>query len=219
MPSYFRFGIGPFRFSQRIGRTQAQKRAAAKARAQRQYAPQEARRHADWENRSFQEVPARDVTHGADGSVSFNLDPPGKPSLHVTLENGRFSTAASLGVEDFTGLREGDHVYGALGSDGRSLDSLRISLEDRHRYTFFGWAEDIVKQSDGSTTFRVVFPADPERVWHPEGREPLTVTLPPGEKVRWKDGRPYRMREGSELTVVIDPDGGPPTVYHETYEK
>jgi hypothetical protein len=27
------------------------------------------------------------------------------------------------------------------------------------------------------------------------------------------------MREGSELTVVIDPDGGPPTVYHETYEK
>lgn len=61
-----------------------------------------------------------------------------------------------------------------------------------------------------------MFPVDPERVWHPEGREPLTVTLQPGEKVRWKDGRPYRMREGSELTVVIDPDGGPPIVYHQT---
>jgi hypothetical protein len=218
VPSYFRFGVGPFRFSQRIGRTQAQKRAAAKAQAQRQYARQDARRHADWEKHSFKAVPAHDVTHGADGSVSFRLDPPGKPPLHVKLENGRFSTAASLGVEDFTGLREGDHVYGTLGSDGRSLDSLWISLEDRHRYTFVGWAEDIVKQSDGSTTFRVVFPVDPERVWHPEGREPLTVTLQPGEKVRWKDGRPYRMREGSELTVVIDPDGGPPTVYHQTYE-
>ncbi len=33
MPTYFRFGFGPFRFSQRLGRTQAQKRAAAKARA------------------------------------------------------------------------------------------------------------------------------------------------------------------------------------------
>ena len=30
MPSYFRFGIGPFRFSQRLGRTQAQRRAAAR---------------------------------------------------------------------------------------------------------------------------------------------------------------------------------------------
>jgi len=120
--------------------------------------------------------------------------------------------------EDFTRLREGDRIYGTLGSDGRSLESMWISLEDVHRYTFVGWAEDITKQPDGSTTFRVVFPKNPELVWHPEGREPLTVTLPPGEKVRRDDGRPYRMREGSELTVVIDPDGGPPTVYHEKYE-
>jgi hypothetical protein len=38
MPTYFRFGIGPFRFSQRLGRTEAQKRAAAKAQAQATYA-------------------------------------------------------------------------------------------------------------------------------------------------------------------------------------
>ena len=31
MPTYFRFGVGPFRFSQRLGRTAAQKRAAARA--------------------------------------------------------------------------------------------------------------------------------------------------------------------------------------------
>jgi hypothetical protein len=36
MPWHFRFGVGPFRYSQRIGRTQAQKRAAAKAQAQRE---------------------------------------------------------------------------------------------------------------------------------------------------------------------------------------
>jgi hypothetical protein len=36
MPSYLRFRFGPFATSQRIGRTQAQKRAAAKARAERE---------------------------------------------------------------------------------------------------------------------------------------------------------------------------------------
>lgn len=214
MPVYFRFGIGPFRFSQRLGRTEAQKRAEAKAQAERQYRRQVAQLRADVESRSFEEVPAHNVIHGEDGSVSFTLEPPGMPTLDITLENGHFAKAWS--DEDFTGLREGDRVYGTLGKDGQSLDSLRIDLSDRFRYTFVGWAEDIVKQPDGSTTFRVVFSKD--TIWHPGGREPLTVTLPPGQPVRWKDGRPYRMREGSELTVVIDPDGGPPTVYHEKYE-
>jgi hypothetical protein len=216
MPTYFRFGIGPFRFSQRVGRTQAQKRAAAKARAQRQYAEQQAREKADQDRRSFSQVPAHDVTHGEDRSVSFSLDPPGFPSIRVNLEGGHFYIGGFLD-QDFTGLREGDRVSGTVGSDGSSLDSLSVSLEDRMRYTYAGWAEDITGHRDGSTTFRVVFPANPQRVWHPEGREPITVTLQPGEKVRWKDGRPYRMREGSSLTVVIDPDGGPPTIYHETY--
>jgi hypothetical protein len=36
MPWYFRFGVGPFRFSQRVGRTQAPKRADAKTQAQRE---------------------------------------------------------------------------------------------------------------------------------------------------------------------------------------
>ena len=43
MPTYFRFGFGPFRFSQRLGRTQAQKRGVAKARAQRQQAQSQRR--------------------------------------------------------------------------------------------------------------------------------------------------------------------------------
>jgi hypothetical protein len=36
--------------------------------------------------------------------------------------------------------------------------------------------------------------------------------------VRWKDGRPYRMREGSNLTVVFDPDGGPPRVDYKSHD-
>jgi hypothetical protein len=166
------------------------------------------------DRRSFSDVPAHDVTHGADRSVSFYLDPPGLPDIHVKLENGHGADG-----EDFTSLREGDRVYGRISSDGRSLDSLHIKLSDRLRYTFAGWAEDITRQPDGSTTFRVVFPANPHRLWHPEGREPVTVTLPPGERMRWKDGRPYQMREGSSLTVVFDPDGGPPRVYHEAVSK
>lgn len=37
MPAYFRWGIGPFRFSHRLGQTQAQKRAAAKRRDARRF--------------------------------------------------------------------------------------------------------------------------------------------------------------------------------------
>jgi hypothetical protein len=162
-------------------------------------------------------VPAHDVVHGEGGYTSFVLDPPGFPQLVMKLENGHFSAPGSFLTEDLTWLREGDRVSGTIGSDGRSLDSLRGSLTDRMRYTFVGWAEDITRQPDGSTRFRIVFPPNPERIWHP-GRPGAAGGDPPArEKVRWKDGRPYRMREGSELTVVIDPDGGPPTVYHETY--
>jgi hypothetical protein len=220
MPWYFRGGFGPFRFSQRVGRTKAQQRAAAKAREERQADRDRARRWADRERRSFENVPAHDVTHGADGSVSFILDPPGFSPLHVNLENGHFGEPGSPAYEwgfgdDFTRLREGDRIFGTIAKDGDSLDSLSINVHDRFRYTFTGWAEDITRHRDGTTTFTVVFSKD--NIYHPEGREPLAVTLQPGEKVRWKkDGRPYRMREGSNLTVVFDPDGGPPTVYHES---
>jgi hypothetical protein len=214
------FHIGPFWFSQRVGRTQAQKRAAAKARAGRQYGRHEARRKADQDSRSFRDVPARDVTHEEGGPVSFILSPPGFPELNIRLEDGHFrwkpenwTLPGYLTDEDFTGLREGDRVSGMLGKDGQSLESLHPNLADRFRYTFTGWAEDITRQPDGGTRFRVVFPAG-KYAFHPEGREPAELTLQPGEKVRWADGRPYRMREGSELTVVFDPDGGPPRVYH-----
>jgi hypothetical protein len=44
MPTYFRFGIGPFRVSQRMGRTKAQQRAAARAADARRSARAERKR-------------------------------------------------------------------------------------------------------------------------------------------------------------------------------
>jgi hypothetical protein len=78
----------------------------------------------------------------ADGSVSFSLDPPGFPPLHLNLENGYFGDPDSIVFDyfgdDFTGLREGDRVHGMLSRDGRSLDRLQINVKDRFRYTFGG---------------------------------------------------------------------------------
>src|SRR5438046_925581 len=69
------------------------------------------------EARLVKDVPVRDVTHGTDGSVSFSLDPPGRPPLHVTLPDGHFGRGF-LTPEDFTKLREGDRINGTLSSDG-----------------------------------------------------------------------------------------------------
>ena len=48
MPFYIRFGVGPLRFSQRLGQTQAQKRAAAKREAQARAHYQSQKRHQEW---------------------------------------------------------------------------------------------------------------------------------------------------------------------------
>jgi hypothetical protein len=46
-------------------------------------------------------------------------------------------------------------------------------------------------------------------------RDPVRVRLNPGETVRWENGRPFRMRAGSWLTVTMSPDGTPQRVYHQ----
>jgi hypothetical protein len=46
-------------------------------------------------------------------------------------------------------------------------------------------------------------------------RDPVRVRLNPGATVRWEDGRPFRMRAGSWLTVTMSPDGTPQHVYHQ----
>jgi hypothetical protein len=44
--------------------------------------------------------------------------------------------------------------------------------------------------------------------------DPVRVRLNPGETVRWEDGRPFRMREGSWLTVIMSADGTAPPWPH-----
>ena len=64
MPTYFRFGVGPFRYSQRLGRTQAQKRADAKAREEA------------WQRRAARkktwEIPCQ-VSEAGDGAVILTV--------------------------------------------------------------------------------------------------------------------------------------------------
>jgi hypothetical protein len=63
MPAYFRFGFGPFRFSQRLGRTPAQRRRAAKAAAARRQDRQSRRAatHRERESRREAEENAKHV--------------------------------------------------------------------------------------------------------------------------------------------------------------
>ena len=46
-------------------------------------------------------------------------------------------------------------------------------------------------------------------------RDPVRVRLNPGEIVRWEDGRPFRMRAASWLTVTMPPNRTPQRVYHQ----
>jgi hypothetical protein len=77
MPTYFRFGLGPFRFSQRLGQTQAQKKAAARARQQRA-------RQREFSRRRTETVEYLRTTQGTDCQIGvFRQEPYG--DLHLFL--------------------------------------------------------------------------------------------------------------------------------------
>jgi hypothetical protein len=91
MPTYFRFGIGPLRFSQRLGQTQAQKKAAARARAQRARQREFSRRHTEV-------VQYLRTTQGTDCQIGvFRQEPYGDLHLYlrkvaVTVPRGTWVT-------------------------------------------------------------------------------------------------------------------------------
>jgi hypothetical protein len=136
MPAYFRFGIGPFRFSERLGRTKTQKRAAAKARAgraqaraDRNYKKADARRHAEWEREYYspEAVAAREdekrrtyraVISGChiDGlkGGEFTVEAEGRTTLHIAVD-------PDLALR-FLSLKKGDIVQVTVGPDGASLE-------------------------------------------------------------------------------------------------
>jgi hypothetical protein len=88
MPTYFRFGIGPLRFSQRLGQTQAQKKAAAGARAQRARQREFSRKHTE-------AVEYLRTVEGTDSLIGvFRRENLTDRDLHLCLPQGPLSVSS-----------------------------------------------------------------------------------------------------------------------------
>jgi hypothetical protein len=131
MPFYLRFHAGPIGFSKRMGRTQAQKRAAhARARraSQRRAEKRSARQYATWlatpEGIAWTEFQARTFTaavydvHHRDGGTDFTVNQPGdgKPAIHAVMPRGI--------RPEFLTLRNGQLVRLTLSPDGTGIEYL-----------------------------------------------------------------------------------------------
>jgi acyl-CoA reductase-like NAD-dependent aldehyde dehydrogenase len=134
------FRVGPFYFSQRVGRTQAQKRAAAKARDEARAARAQRR----WRNSPEAKAqvaaaharldrqytgPVSELVTGSDGGVSFVITDRTKGTMGVKvaaefagkyrhLHNGDILQAVFK--EDHTGFERIELLWYASGRDGSS---------------------------------------------------------------------------------------------------
>jgi hypothetical protein len=141
MPFYLRFGVGPLRFSERVGRTQAQKRAAARHRAQAKGLRQERRRanawrrdydsparvaerqasaawqqarRASWEARTYRAVVSECGIDSLAGG-SFQVTAPGRPTIDIAVP-----PALAL---NFLSLRHGDVVQVTPTENGMGVET------------------------------------------------------------------------------------------------
>ena len=159
-----RFGlhIGPFWVSQRLGRTQAQKRAAAKAAAERRQARLSAKQHQEWVQEWFDpaavaaELAAqadrdslayRAVISGchidglkggsftieAEGKDTVTFTVPGNAALHLSLRNGDIIQVTLNPGK--TGLEEILHLRRANGAKPRSPVNLTATDMEWHGFT------------------------------------------------------------------------------------
>ena len=134
MPARFGFHIGPFYFSQRLGRTQAQKRAAARQREEereRRRVIRDIQRPeaiARWEEYQRREEDHGTRTHRAVIS-KCHIDPLKGGSFTIGAEglNMTFNVAgdAELDFLGFLSLRKGDVVEVTLSPDDAGLEEFR----------------------------------------------------------------------------------------------
>jgi hypothetical protein len=125
------FHIGPFYFSQRVGRTQAQKRAAAKARAARRTAraAQPSREERAQQEAARAAALARfDRTYTATVSeMALDDQVCGSFTVHDSTRDARITiclTAASPNRERFLLLHDGDVVNFTMNEAGTALSAL-----------------------------------------------------------------------------------------------
>jgi translation initiation factor IF-1 len=129
MSARLRFGIGPLRFSQPLGRTQAQKRAAAKASDQRREGRAQRKRYEQWEreHNAPGAVAARAAAQADHARRTYRAEISGvsvngvKGGSFTIKAEGREDILARVRPEDalhFLSLKNGDIVQVTLTDDG-----------------------------------------------------------------------------------------------------
>ncbi len=127
-----RFRLGPFSTSQRLGRTQAQKRAAAKAAAGRRQARNNARAHREWEREYYDPaaVAAREAAKADQDSRTYravisgcHIDPLKGGSFTIGAESLDmiFNVAGNAALH-FLSLKNGDVVQVTLNPGKTGLE-------------------------------------------------------------------------------------------------
>jgi hypothetical protein len=152
MGTFFRFRIGPFGYSKRLGRTQAQKRAAAKNRAARQSARAERKWHAQEQERREQ----------------FEREYNSPEAVAAREDHDRRTYRAEIADCRINGVRGGSFVIRAAGHD-----DVRVTVPAENAMLFLSLKNrDIVRvtmaavpESDGPVDWPGYVPRV-EEFWH-----------------------------------------------------
>jgi hypothetical protein len=124
-----RFGIGPLRFSQPLGRTQAQKRAAAKASEQRRQGREQRKRDEQWKREYYapEAVAAREAAQADHARRTYRAEVSGcsvngiRGGAFTIKAEGRDDIVCNVRADDalyFLSLKNGDIVQVTLTDEG-----------------------------------------------------------------------------------------------------
>lgn len=187
MPTYFRFGFGPFRFSQRLGRTQAQKRAAAKARQQR---AQQRERQREFSSVHTETVEYLRTAQGTDSEIGvFGRENPADRDLHLFLRQGPVPVPEGTWV---TISYSGGNLTGIEPAEiPASVTARKAALADHDARTYRGVITGC--RIDGVRGGRFTIEAD--------DRPEVIMNVPPDVALRF-----LSLKNGDIVQVTLAPD-------------
>jgi hypothetical protein len=194
MPARFGFHIGPFYFGQRLGRTQAQKRAAAKARGQRRQAAATGReqraRQREFNRTHTEAVEYVRTAQGTDSLIGvFRRENLTDPDLHLRLPQG------PLPVPEGTWLTvtysSGNLLELAPAEVPASVAARRVAKADHDARTYRGVITEC--RIDGVKGGGFSIEAD--------GRPSVRINVQPDTALRF-----LSLKNGDIVQVTLGPD-------------